>query len=70
MKNKVNYTDLSATELNTMLKDEKMSYSRLKINHAVSPIENPMVIKEARKSIARIATEITKRNIAEKQTNN
>ena len=38
-----------------------MKYNELKMSHAVSPLENPIQIRSLRRSIARIATEITNR---------
>jgi len=35
----------------------------MKLNHAVSPLENPMKFKYYRKIIARLNTEIRKREI-------
>ena len=35
----------------------------LKIAHAISPIENPLQIRSLRRTVARIATEITKREL-------
>lgn len=49
---------LSADELKSKLAVEKESYKKLKFSHAITPIENPMKIREARKLIARIETEI------------
>ena len=53
--------ELSTEELTAKLKEEKAALNKLKFAHAVSAIENPNVIKAARKSIARISTEISKR---------
>jgi large subunit ribosomal protein L29 len=39
------------------------SYSELKMTHAVSPLENPIQLRKLRRTVARIATEITKREI-------
>lgn len=50
---------LSLDELQNKLEVEKDNYQKLKFAHAITPIENPMKIKEARKLIARIQTEIT-----------
>jgi large subunit ribosomal protein L29 len=36
----------------------------MKINHTVSPVENPMKIRESRKLIARLSTELTKKQKA------
>ena len=61
MKNK-DIIALSTEELNSKIKEEKAGYNKLKLNHAVSPIENPIKIRESRKVVARLATELTKRN--------
>ena len=57
---------LSTNDLRDRVKEEKSSLAKLKLNHAVSPIENPMKIKEARKIIARLKTESRKREIEKK----
>lgn len=58
--------ELSQEELTARLKEEKAALNKLKFAHAVSAIENPNVIKAARKSIARISTELSKRRIVAK----
>ncbi|GGH07469.1 hypothetical protein GCM10011418_04650 [Sphingobacterium alkalisoli] len=58
--------ELSKEDLVARLVEEKTALNKLKFAHAVSAIENPNVLKAARKSIARISTEITKRKNAEK----
>ncbi|MFD1769425.1 50S ribosomal protein L29 [Sphingobacterium suaedae] len=58
--------ELSQEDLTARLKEEKAALNKLKFAHAVSAIENPNVIKAARKTIARISTEISKRKIAAK----
>jgi large subunit ribosomal protein L29 len=55
---------LSLDELNSKLEAEKESYSKLKFAHAITPIENPMKIREARKLIARIETEIRAKELS------
>lgn len=61
--------ELSTEDLTAKLKEEKAALNKLKFAHAVSAIENPNVIKAARKNIARISTEISKRkNEAKQQT--
>lgn len=49
---------LSMEELSQKLVAEKEAMQKLKFAHAISPIENPMKIKETRKLIARIQTAI------------
>jgi large subunit ribosomal protein L29 len=55
--------ELSSTELYERLEEEKKQYLKLKMNHAVSPLENPMKIKDYQKTIARMLTEIQYRKI-------
>jgi len=55
--------ELSTPELKERLMEEKILLSRLTLNHAISPIENPNKIKEQRKTIARLYTEIRKREL-------
>ena len=47
---------LSKEELIQKIKGEKEGLQKLKFAHAVSPIENPNKIKEARKLVARLMT--------------
>ena len=54
---------LSNEELSERLGESKKSYSELKMTHAVSPLENPIQLRSLRRTVARIATEITKREI-------
>ncbi|WP_010181922.1 50S ribosomal protein L29 [Aquimarina agarilytica] len=54
---------LSVAELQEELGKSKQAYSELKMAHALSPLENPLQIRSVRKSIARIATELTKREL-------
>ena len=55
--------ELSIDELNEKLLSFKNELSEMKMTHAISPIENPLQIKNIRRTIARINTEITKRTI-------
>ncbi len=55
--------ELSTPDLIDRLEEEKKQLTKLKLNHAVSPLENPNKIKDYRKTIARIKTELTKREL-------
>ncbi|MBT3561374.1 50S ribosomal protein L29 [Flavobacteriaceae bacterium] len=57
--------ELSIDELSEKLLSFQKELSDLKMTHAISPIENPMQIKNLRKTIARINTELTARSIQE-----
>ena len=52
---------LSNEELKEQPIEQKKKYNELKMAHAVSPLENPIQLRSIRRSIARIATEITNR---------
>jgi large subunit ribosomal protein L29 len=57
---------LSITELHDRVKEERAALNKLNVNHAVSPVENPIKIRETRRNVARLLTELTKRNQASK----
>jgi large subunit ribosomal protein L29 len=54
---------LSNEELVAKLASLKKEYADMKVSHGVSQLENPMVIRAARKIVARLATELSKREI-------
>lgn len=62
--------ELSTDELHERLEEEMKKLNKLKLNHAVSPLENPNQLKEVRKDIARMKTEVRKRQLEEHQSNN
>ena len=57
--------ELSNQELLERIDNEKTALVRMKLNHAISPLENPQKIKESRKTIARLMTEKRKREMNE-----
>lgn len=58
--------ELSNQELLERIDNEKTALVRMKLNHAISPLENPQKIKESRRTIARLMTERRKREMKEK----
>ena len=56
-------SELSTPDLIERLEEERKQLVKLKLNHAVSPLENPNKIKAYRKTIARLETEIRRRQI-------
>lgn len=54
--------ELNNKEIQERLDAEKEHLVRLKLNHAISPLDNPLQIKEVRRTIARLATELRQRN--------
>ncbi len=57
--------ELSTKDIEERIEDQEMVYDKARLNHAISPLENPNVLKEYRKTIARLKTELTKRKLAE-----
>jgi len=55
--------ELSNQELLERIDNEKTALVRMKLNHAISPLENPQLIKESRRTIARLMTEKRKREM-------
>jgi large subunit ribosomal protein L29 len=56
--------ELSEKELNIAFIDEKLNLTKMTLQNAVSPIENPKLINESKKTIARILTEKRARQLA------
>ena len=48
--------DMSVQDLQERIAAEKAKLSSLKVQHAVSPVENPSIIKKSRRDIARMLT--------------
>ncbi|HOF15581.1 MAG TPA: 50S ribosomal protein L29 [Bacteroidales bacterium] len=61
-------SEFSTKELYERLEAENLQLTKLKLHHAVSSIENPNKIKEYRKTIARLKTEIRNRELAEQKS--
>ena len=55
--------DLTTPELKERLDVELKAYEQKKINHNISPLDNPSSITRARRQIARIKTELRWREI-------
>ena len=57
--------ELSIQELQERLESEESMLVRMRMNHAVSPLDNPNKIVETRRNIARLKTEVRARQIQE-----
>ncbi len=51
--------NLSAGDIQNKLAEAKAEYTKLKLAHKISPVENPIQIRDLRKTIARLNTELT-----------
>ena len=57
------FKELTTKELQECLEAEKENLLRLKLNHTISPLDNPSQIREVRKTIARLNTELCQREL-------
>ena len=55
--------ELTTAEIQERLATEKEQLIRMKLNHSISPLDNPLQIREARKTIARLETELRQREL-------
>ncbi|HMQ07128.1 MAG TPA: 50S ribosomal protein L29 [Saprospiraceae bacterium] len=55
--------EFSDEELVNELKETESKYQKLQFDHSVKGLDNPMVIRAVRRDIARLNTEIRKREI-------
>ena len=55
-------SNLSTADLHASFAQAKRAYSDLKSAHTISPIQNPLQIRTMRRAIARMATELSKRD--------
>lgn len=58
--------ELSTSDLLERIDTEKTMLVKLKLNHAISPLDNPQKINQARKTIARLLTELRYRESSKK----
>lgn len=56
--------DLTTDEIRDRIEEEKGVYRKLKMSHAVSPVDNPLKMRSTRRFIARLITEYKKRTAA------
>ena len=61
--------ELATQEIKERLIEEKAQLVKLKLHHAVSPLENPNTIKTFRKTIARLLTELRARELKDLRNN-
>jgi large subunit ribosomal protein L29 len=57
--------ELTKDEIIERIEGERATLSKQRLNHAVSPLDNPLKITETRKVIARLMTELRQRTLNE-----
>lgn len=55
--------ELTTAEIQDRLVAEKDNLTKMTLNHAISPLDNPALIRETRRTIARLATELRQREL-------
>ena len=55
--------ELETKDLAERMEAEVAKYNQMKLNHSVTPLENPSLIKAARRDIARMKTELRQREL-------
>lgn len=56
--------DISESDLKARIGEDELRLKKLEFAHAISPLENPMSIRSLRKELARLKTELRKRQLA------
>jgi len=54
---------MSEQDLKARIAEDELRIKKLKFAHAVSPLENPMTIRDVRKDLARTKTELRKKQL-------
>ncbi len=58
-----NLKDLNVTDIKARIQEDKQRLKKLEFAHAISPLENPMSIRSLRMDVARLNTELRKREL-------
>ena len=58
-------TELTVKEIEERIDNEKNFLIKQKLNHAISPLDNPLKIRETKKTIARLETILRKKTLEE-----
>jgi large subunit ribosomal protein L29 len=58
--------ELSTPDILERIDTEKSMMVRMKLNHTITPLDNPQKLKEAKLTIARLMTELRKRELNQK----
>jgi large subunit ribosomal protein L29 len=53
--------DLTTDEVKARIKEEKENLTKIRMQHAVSPMDSPIKIRSTRRLVARLKTELNKR---------
>lgn len=60
--------ELSTADIIERIDTEQTMLIRMKLNHAISPLDNPKKISQTKVTIARLLTELRKREMEEQKS--
>ena len=55
--------ELSSEDLYEKVVDVKLNLKKLEFNNVISPVDNPLIIRQMRRDVAKLKTEIRRREI-------
>ncbi|HVX51888.1 MAG TPA: 50S ribosomal protein L29 [Chitinophagaceae bacterium] len=58
--------DLNINDLTARIKEDELRLKKLEFAHTISPLENPMSIRSLRRDLARLKSEVRKRQLETK----
>ena len=56
--------EFNDADLQTELKETEAQYHKLKFDHSIKGLDNPLLLKDVRRDIARLNTEIRRRELS------
>jgi large subunit ribosomal protein L29 len=56
--------EMSAEDLKARIQEDELRLKKLEFAHAISPLENPMSIRDLRRDVARLKTELRNKELA------
>lgn len=63
-KKSIELQEFSDADLLNELKETETQFQKLKFDHAIKGLDNPITIKEVRRDIARLQTEVRRREVS------
>lgn len=57
--------ELTTQEIQEYIAEEKLNLTKMRLTHSVSPLDNPMKLRNTKRLIARLNTELRNRQLNE-----
>ena len=59
--------EMTSEEIEQRIEDEYGEIRKLEFNHAVAPLDNPMILRQKRRDIARMKTILRERELSDEE---